>query len=105
MSDLDQIIKLIDAGYTKEEISQLLAAAPAEEPAEEVKAQPEAPAPEEDPQAVSKIDEAIAKLETLAGHIAKVNLLQTQQPERQSTEDFLASIINPHINNSKEVIS
>lgn len=88
----DEIIKLIDAGYTKEEIKAFEAQqdAPLEEQPEEV----QRPAPEA-PAEVSKIDEAIAKLEKLSEGMAKIAILNSQQPPQPDTEDFLASIINP----------
>ena len=99
---LETIMKLIDAGYTKDEISQLMALEkPAEEkPAEDSKPAEEKPAETKDPDA--KINGIQKQLDYL---IAKMNyeaVKGTKQPENthtETTEDILASII---INNKGE---
>jgi hypothetical protein len=110
---LETIMKLIDAGYTKDEISQLMALEkpaedkPAEdsEPAEDKPAEDSKPAedkPAETKDADAKINGIQKQLDYL---IAKMNyeaVKGTKQPEnthKETTEDILASII---INNKGE---
>lgn len=114
MGTLEQITKLIDAGYTKDEIAALFAQeakeqAPADpkpveqpqQPETQLQAQPQ-PAPA-DPQLAGfeKLDAAINKMNELADGIAKLAIMNSQQPARESTNDFLAKIINPHYGEDK----
>ena len=110
MGTLEQITKLIDAGYTKEEIAALFA----QEAKEQAPADPKpAPQPQADPQPApadpqpaqpagfEKLDAAINKMNELADGIAKLAIMNSQQPARESTNDFLAKIINPHYGEDK----
>ena len=113
MGTLEQITKLIDAGYTKDEIAALFAQEakeqapadpkPAQQPQQE--AQPQAqpqPAPaDQQPAGFEKLDAAINKMNELADGIAKLAIMNSQQPARESTNDFLAKIINPHYGEDK----
>lgn len=112
--DLDQIIKLIDAGYSKEEIAAMAkpAGSKPQEPAggepKEPKEEPAGGEPKEpakEPANPGSIDATIAKLDSLsdkldkyAESMAKLAIMNTQQPPKQDMQDFLASIINPHYN-------
>ena len=102
MGTLEQITKLIDAGYTKDEIVALFKGETKEEapanpaPAEETKKDPEPPAAAAQPQSVDKLDAAIDKMDKLADSIAKLAIMNSQQPAREGTQEFLAKIINPH---------
>ena len=117
MGTLEQITKLIDAGYTKDEIAALFAQeakeqAPADpKPTEQPQAQPaqqaqpqtqpqQAPA-DQQPTGFEKLDAAINKMNELADGIAKLAIMNSQQPARESTNDFLAKIINPHYGEDK----
>ena len=114
MGTLEQITKLIDAGYTKDEIAELFAQeakeqAPADpKPAQQAQ-QPQAdtqPAPADpqlaqQPTGFEKLDAAINKMNELADGIAKLAIMNSQQPARESTNDFLAKIINPHYGEDK----
>lgn len=106
--NLDQIIKLIDAGYSKEEIAGLMTnnePAKDEPKADEPKAnepkanEPKANEPKKDPasepQKESAIDTAIAKLERLSENMAKVAIMNSQQPPKEDINDYLARIIDP----------
>lgn len=114
MGTLEQITKLIDAGYTKEEIAALFAQeakndpAPADPKAQQPPTQPQAdpqPAPADpqptQPAGFEKLDAAINKMNELADSIAKFAIMNSQQPARESTNDFLAKIINPHYGEDK----
>ena len=98
MGTLEQITKLIDAGYTKEEIVALFKGETKEEaPADPA---PEVEEPKEtkkDPEAsTEKLDAAIEKMDKLAESLAKLAIMNSQQPAREGTQEFLAKIINPH---------
>ena len=108
--DLDQIIKLIDAGYSKEEIAAMAKPAGAE-PKEPVGGKPKEPAGNEPKEqakepanpgsidaTIAKLDSLSAKLDKYAESMAKLAIMNTQQPPKQDINDFLASIINPHYN-------
>ena len=107
--DYSDLMKLVNAGFTKSEILAITgnansvpaavpdpipepeAAAPDPEPVPEVK--PEAPAPVEQ----SAIDKLTAEVTRLTALVQKSNLLQAEQPamEPPKAEDILASIIYP----------
>ena len=115
MGTLEQITKLIDAGYTKEEIAALFAQEAKEQaPADPKATQPQPPTqPQADqqpapadpqpaqPAGFEKLDAAINKMNELADGIAKLAIMNSQQPARESTNDFLAKIINPHYGEDK----
>lgn len=97
---IDEVFKLIDAGYTKADIEKMTAepAAPADPEPE-----PEAPAPAPEPAAVSPEfgNDFIKQMQqTLDGFITKLqaaNVQAARLPDQQVTkpEDLLAKIINP----------
>lgn len=99
---IEDLLALTKAGWSKEEIIKLsLAEQEAPNVAEEVPQPAEAPiealkdeAPKEDP-ASAKIDDVIAKLETLASGMEKMAIQNSRLPERETVDDILASIINP----------
>lgn len=99
---IEDLLALTKAGWSKEEIIKLsLAEQEVLKEAEEKIPQPEeapidAPkeAPKEDP-ASAKIDDVIAKLETLASGMEKMAIQNSRLPERETVDDILASIINP----------
>ena len=99
---IDEVFKLIDAGYTKADIEKMTAepAAPAADPEPEPAPEPEK-APE--PAAVSPEfgNDFIKQMQqTLDGFITKLqaaNVQAARLPDQQVTkpEDLLAKIINP----------
>lgn len=99
---IEDLLALTKAGWSKEEIIKLsLAEQEAPKEAEEIIPQPEeapieapAEAPKEDPSS-AKIDDVIAKLETLASGMEKMAIQNSRLPERETVDDILASIINP----------
>lgn len=99
---VNEIMKLLDAGYTKEEISALEAkpeAAPAPEAKPEAKpdAAP-APAPEAKPDAEPTLADVLKQMAKLTASIQANALAQTQiagQQKAPTAEDMIAQIIRP----------
>ena len=107
----EDIILLVKAGYTRDQIAAMQApaqtapaepaqAAPAEpaqaapaEPAQAAPAEPKAPPK---PQGLEDLSQMLAaEFAKLNDAIVKANLQQAQQPPQESVDDILASIINP----------
>ena len=94
----EQLIKLLDAGFTKAEI-MALNGTPAPAPAPQPEPEPEpapAPAPQNDQAAI------LAKLEELNQTIIRSNINNSRQPETESVDDILATIIRPTFKNKEE---
>lgn len=95
----EDIILLVKAGYTRDQIAAMQA--PAEPPAPPAPAEPPAPpTPEEPeptkPQGIEDLSQMLAaEFAKLNDAIVKANLQQAQQPPQESVDDILASIINP----------
>ena len=98
----EDIILLVKAGYTRDQIATMQAtaqAAPAEPtppaPAEPTPASPADPAPTK-PRGIEDLSQMLAaEFAKLNDAIVKANLQQAQQPPQESVDDILASIINP----------
>ena len=87
---LEEIIKLIDAGYTKADIEKMLTPA-----AEETKPDPE-PAPEPKPEEKKPESEPVnaqmlKELQDLKKAVYAMNIMNTEQPEQKSIDDILAA--------------
>lgn len=102
---LDEIMKLTEAGWTKDEIIALAGIERAQEPpkVEEPPKEEELPkeppkdeTPKEDPNA-SKLDSIISKLESITSGIQAANIRGSRMPERETAEEALARIINPYL--------
>ncbi len=101
---VNEIMKLLDAGYTKEEISALDAEpAPEPKPAPDPKPEP-APAPEAKPEPAPAPDaeptlaDVLKQMARLTATIQANALAQTQingQPKQPTAEDMIAQIIRP----------
>lgn len=97
----EDIILLVKAGYTRDQIAAMQAPTPAEPSAPSVPAEPSAsPAPAEPappkPQGIEDLSQMLAaEFAKLNDAIVKANLQQAQQPPQESVDDILASIINP----------
>ena len=101
----EDIILLVKAGYTRDQIAAMQAPAstPAPAPAPEPTPAPApapAPAPEEPAppkqQGIEDLSQMLAaEFAKLNDAIVKANLQQAQQPPQESVDDILASIINP----------
>ena len=92
----NEIIKLLDAGYSREEILQMDAKEP--EPAPEPEPEPE-PAPEPAPEPVTT-DSIMAEVKEMFAEMRKeltaMNIMNSRlQDDHNEPEDILANIINP----------
>lgn len=100
----EQLMKLLDAGFTKEEIMALNGTpAPAPQSEPEPAPQPE-PEPQPEPAPAPQNDQAaiLAKLEELNQTIIRSNINKSRQPETESVDDILATIIRPTFKNKEE---
>ena len=105
----EELLKLVNAGFTKQEIMAMFGTAPEPAPApapEPAPAPAPAPAPDPEPEpaaapAPDPASEAIAKLtqqvSNLTSIVQRSNLLMSEQPVIKDTkpEDIIASIIYP----------
>lgn len=104
-----EIIKLLDAGYTKEEIMQM------KEPEKAADQEPEKKDPEKkepakaaDPEPVKDpVNETLGELKELFADMKKeftaMNIMNSRREDEAKTgEDIIASIINPPKKNKKE---
>lgn len=101
---VQDIISLLDAGYSREEISELLsgqnAEEPVEEPAEDIPAEDPAE-PEETPEPVpgpDEVEKLKEEVKTLKAMIQRQNLKQTKVEKIESeptASEILARLINP----------
>ena len=98
----NEVLKLIEAGFTKEEILNLESGVIETKP-EQPEAKPEQPEakpeqPETKPEnaeTVSRLDDIISKLETVTSTIQANALKNTNLPDLPPVDDYLASIIDP----------
>lgn len=93
--NLEQIIKLLDAGYTKEEIQNMTAPAPesTQEPGAEPKPEPApAPMPEEKKPVTEPVnDQMLKELQDLKKAFYSMNIMNSSQPgQPESVDDILA---------------
>lgn len=101
--NVEQIIKLLDAGYTKEDIEKMNQPAQDPEPAPEEKpeqAQPEpAPAPETKPEEKKTESEPVnnqmlKELQDLKKAVYAMNIMNSSQPgQPESVDDILAKAL------------
>ena len=107
----EDIILLVKAGYTRDQIAAMQApaqTAPAEPthpapaepthpaPAEPAQAAPAEPQAQPKPQGIEDLSQMLAaEFAKLNDAIVKANLQHAQQPPQESVDDILASIINP----------
>ena len=105
----EDIILLVKAGYTRDQIAAMQAPAPEPAPTPAPTPAPApaptpapapAPAPAEPeppkPQGIEDLSQMLAsEFSKLNDAIVKANLQQAQQPPQESVDDILASIINP----------
>ena len=88
----DEIIKLLDAGYSREEIMKM--DEPDPKPAKDPK-----PADDPKPEDVFKgfADEVKAAIKDLTKEITAANIMASRQQPEPDNKDVLANIINPKI--------
>ena len=101
----EDIILLVKAGYTRDQIAAMQAPAPAPAPTPAPAPAPTpAPAPAQapadpeppKPRGIEDLSQMLAaEFAKLNDAIVKANLQQAQQPPQESVDDILASIINP----------
>ncbi len=108
----EDIILLVKAGYTRDQIAAMQAPAepptppapaepptppaPAEPPAPPASPAPPAPPAPPKPQSIGDLSQMLAaEFAKLNDAIVRANLQQAQQPPQESVDDILASIINP----------
>ena len=90
----NEIIKLLDAGYSREEILQMDEKEP--EPAPEPEPEPE-PAPDPITTIMTEVKDMFADLRK---ELTAMNIMNSrQQDDHNEPEDILAQIINPTKNN------
>lgn len=94
--EIEQILKLVEAGFSKDEIMQLQTAGQTQPAQPAQPAEPAEPKEPTQPAALSGIDAVISKLDTLADSLNKLNIVNSQQPPQEGYEDMLAKIINPN---------
>lgn len=93
--DYNEIIKLLDAGFSREEIMEMKAQPPAEPDPE--------PTPEPEPEPNSAINEMLGEMrsafEEMRKEFTAFNIMNSNQPadEKRSSEDIIANIINPTV--------
>lgn len=86
----NEIIKLLDAGYSREEILQMDAKEP--EPAPEPEPEPE-PAPDPMASIMTEVKDMFADLRK---ELTAMNIMNSRlQDDHNEPEDILANIINP----------
>ena len=99
----EDIILLVKAGYTRDQIAAMQAPAPtpaltpepAPAPAPEPTPAPAEPEPHK-PQGIEDLSQMLAaEFAKLNDAIVKANLQQAKQPPQESVDEILASIINP----------
>ena len=98
--NFDQIMKLIDAGFTKEEImgfsapAQEPAPAPTQEPAPAPTQEP-APAPTQEPKPADDMSAVLAAIKATNENITKLALMQGVKniPEKETADDILPQFI------------
>lgn len=86
--NVEQIMKLIDAGFTKEEIMGF--SAPSQEPAQEP-----APAPTQEPKPADDMSAVLAAIKATNENISKLALMQGVKniPAKETADDILPQFI------------
>lgn len=90
----EEIIKLLDAGYSREDIMNMNNTDPDPEPEQEPTPDDPAPAPDITGEIMKEVRDMFAEMKK---ELIAMNIMQTNQgPDEVKTgEDVLASIINP----------
>lgn len=85
----DEIIKLLDAGYTRDEILAMKA-----EPEPEPTPEPE-PAPADDTGMSDLVKEMRDAFSEMRKEFTAMNIMASRQPAEKKPDEILANIINP----------
>ena len=95
--NVEQIIKMIDAGYTKEEIEKMTQPEPEPEPKQEPNPEPNPdPNPEPKPEAKPEpaVDPVLKELQDLKKAVYAMNIMQNVNPPKsESVDDILAKAL------------
>ena len=101
--NLERIYKLVDAGFTKDEIMRLMGYKPAPAPAP---APSPAPTPAPAPAPNSVLVDTLKQMQTTLQQMQLANIGAADNTPPRSDDDiasdFLAAIINPPVPNKKE---
>lgn len=91
--NIEQVIKMIDAGYTKDEIEQMTKPEPNQEPKQEPNQEPkQEPKPEPKPEPA--VDPVLKELQDLKKAVYAMNIMQSSQPPKsESVDDILAKAL------------
>lgn len=92
MKSYNEILKLLDAGFTRDEILSMEEETPAPAPAD--------PAPAAEPDPADKLAELIAKMDRKLTELQAANIYNAQQPETaphvMTDVEALEELIRPH---------
>lgn len=90
----NEIIRLLDAGYTREEILNMDIETPEEVAPEEV-----APTPAPEDAFTEMLGEMRSAFDVMRKEFTAFNIMNSNQPadEKRSSEDIIANIINPTV--------
>lgn len=97
--NIEQIIKMIDAGYTKEEIEKMTQPEPEpkQEPKPEPKPEPKQepkPEPKQEPKQEPVNDPVLKELQDLKKAVYAMNIMQSSQPPKsESVDNILAKAL------------
>ena len=91
--EYNEIIKLLDAGYSRDEIMAMQ-----KEPEPPKEPEPKEPNPPKEP-TDGGVSDLIKEMRDAFSEMRKeftaLNILSSRQPEEKTSEDIIASIINP----------
>ena len=87
---VEEVIKLIDAGYSKDEIDKMLQPEPEPKPKTEPDPEPD-PEPKTEPKPEPEIDPVLKELQDLKKAVYAMNIMNSAQPEQKSVDDILAA--------------
>lgn len=93
--NVEQIIKMLDAGYTKEEIEKMTQPEPEPKPEPKQEPKPE-PKPEAKPEAKPEpaVDPVLKELQDLKKAVYAMNIMQSSQPPKaENVDDILAKAL------------
>ena len=89
--NVEQIIKMLDAGYTKEEIEKMTQPEP--EPKQEPEPKPE-PEPKKEQEPKPADDPVLKELQDLKKAVYAMNIMQSSQPPKaENVDDILAKAL------------
>ena len=86
---LEQIIKLLDAGYTKADI-EAMQAQPAADPEPQKDPAPAEKPEEKKPESEPVNAQVLQELRDLKKAVYGINIMKSEQPERKSVDDILS---------------